>query len=212
MKDQEIHVLVADDHSIVRRGAIILLQRMEENFIVHQAENLEDAVGICSEHPIRLVILDIKLPGGNHSNMVREILGVNSKCKILVFTSYEEEAYAEAFLRAGALGFINKLSSEDDIAKAIETTLAGRLYISDNLKEKIKAKGKNKSVNPLSTLSTREMEVARLLSVGKGNLEIKNEIGLQPSTISTYKMRIFRKLNVDNIADLIDTFRRYDVK
>jgi two-component system response regulator FimZ (fimbrial Z protein) len=210
--EKAIKVLITDDHSVVRRGARLLLQRLEMPLEIFEAETFDAALEVCRNTPIDFIVLDINLPGGNRSDMVREIVQILPKVRVLVFTSYDEEVYAEPFLRAGALGYINKLSSEDEILHAIETTIRGKLFISDDMQRRIKEKGRKKTINPLGMLSRRELEVGRLLASGKGNLEIKNETGLQPSTISTYKKRIFRKLSVDNIAEMFEVFQKFDVR
>ncbi|TVQ76872.1 MAG: DNA-binding response regulator [Flavobacteriales bacterium] len=205
------HVVVTDDHSIVRRGAMLLLNKLDKNLQIHEAEDFDSTLKLCQDYPVEYIILDVNLPGGNRSDMVRELIAHAPNVKVLVFTSYDEDIYAEPFLRAGAVGYINKLSSEEEIMHAIEQTMNGKLFISEEMQQKIKEKGKKKTINPLGMLSKRELEVGRLLANGKGNLEIKNQTGLQPSTISTYKMRIFKKLEIENIAELFEVFQKFDV-
>ncbi|MCH8545143.1 MAG: response regulator transcription factor [Cryomorphaceae bacterium] len=204
-------VIVADDHSIVRRGIHLLFSRIDSSFDVIEADTFPRTIELLKTRQPDLVVLDINLPGGNSSKMMAEIMSISPHCKVLVFTSYEEDVYAEAFLRAGALGYVNKLSPENDIEDAIKTTLEGKTYVSPQFQSKLKDRTSKKGINPLNHLSKRELEVGRLLAAGDGNLLIMEQLNLKPSTISTYKQRIFQKLKVNNIAELISTFNKYDV-
>lgn len=204
-------VIVADDHSIVRRGINLLFSRIDNGFDIVEADSFPRTIELLkTKHP-ELIVLDINLPGGNSSKMMAEIMAISPHCKVLVFTSYDEDVYAEAFLRAGALGYVNKLSPEEDIEDAIKTTLDGKTYVSPQFQSKLKDCTSKKGINPLNQLSKRELEVGRLLAAGDGNLLIMEQLNLKPSTISTYKQRIFQKLKVNNIAELISTFNKYDV-
>ncbi len=205
-------IIIADDHSIVRRGVVMLLNRLNINNNIIESSTFDEVLKICDNEEPELIILDINLPGGNSSKMISDILVRQPHCKILVFTSYEEDVYAEAFLQLGALGYVNKLSSEDDIETAIQTTLTNKTFISKAFAQKLKERRPGKSTNPIKSLSERELEIGRLLAKGKGNLDITQELGLKASTISTYKQRMFFKLNVSNIADLIAIFKKYDVE
>jgi DNA-binding NarL/FixJ family response regulator len=204
-------IIIADDHSIVRRGVVMLLKRLGIKQEVVETSTFEGVLEICKHVDPELIVLDINLPGGNSSKMISDILEHRPHSKILVFTSYEEDVYAEAFLQLGALGYVNKLSSEEDIEAAIQTTLASKTYISDAFAQKLKERRPGQSTNLIKSLSERELEIGRLMAEGKGNLDITQKLGLKASTISTYKQRIFFKLNVGNIADLIAVFKKYDV-
>jgi DNA-binding NarL/FixJ family response regulator len=115
------------------------------------------------------------------------------------------------YLKAGAEGYLNKLSSETEFKKAFKAMMEEGAYMSDAIKQKIiNASLQKKSDNPLDILSNREIEIARLLVQGEGNLEIANRLNLQNSTVSTYKNRIFEKLSISNTVALVSLLQAYD--
>ncbi len=128
-----------------------------------------------------------------------------------MFSALEEDIYALRYINAGAHGFLNKTSSETEMKEALSTFIQTGKYFTPNIKEKILDKFMyKKNLNPLDQLSDREMEVALLLIKGYGNLEISLMKMIQPTTVSTYKKRIFEKLSIDNLVSLIDVFNSYN--
>lgn len=203
-------ILIADDHSVVRQGMSLILKEAFEGVKIIHTDSFEGAIVILKENIVDLLLLDINLPGGNSIEMINDVQQVQDT-KILMFSAYDEEQYALNYINAGAKGYLNKLSSEDVIIKAIKTVLDGGDYVSLNLKDKISGVGTNKRLdNPLSVLSNREMEIAGLLTKGNGNLEIANKLNIGMSTVSTYKSRIFEKLGVNNVVSLVEKFKRYN--
>lgn len=203
-------ILIADDHSVVRQGMSLILKEAFKGVKIIHTDSFEGAIVILKEDIVDLLLLDINLPGGNSIEMINDVQQVQDT-KILMFSAYDEEQYALNYINAGAKGYLNKLSSEDVIIKAIQTVLDGGDYVSLNLKDKISGVGTNKRLdNPLSVLSNREMEIAGLLTKGNGNLEIANKLNIGMSTVSTYKSRIFEKLGVNNVVSLVEKFKRYN--
>ena len=130
--------------------------------------------------------------------------------KILIFSALDEDIYALRYLNAGASGYLNKGSNEDEMKQALKSMMVTGKYITQNIKDRIlDSYISKKPINPLEQLSNREVEVARLLIKGFGNLEIAEMLNIKKSTVSTFKNRIFEKLEIDNLADLIDFFNLY---
>ena len=130
--------------------------------------------------------------------------------KILIFSALDEDIYALRYLNAGASGYLNKGSNEDEMKQALKSMMVSGKYITQNIKDRIlDSYISKKPINPLEQLSNREVEVARLLIKGFGNLEIAEMLNIKKSTVSTFKNRIFEKLEIDNLADLIDFFNLY---
>jgi len=199
-------ILLADDHSIVRTGMALLLKEAFGPITVSQSSDFESALSLMREGSFDLLLLDIDLPGGNTVTMISKIKALNNATKILMFSASDEEAYAFRYIRAGANGYVNKLSSEEQIIDAVKAVLEKGEYMSP----KLKLAAKNGINNPLAILSGREYEIMKLLVAGEGNLEIANLLNIQMSTVSTYKKRIFEKLDVSNIPSLIVIFKVYD--
>jgi two-component system response regulator FimZ (fimbrial Z protein) len=211
MKNLPKTILLADDHSVVRQGISMILKESYKDLTILHASDFEDALDILRKNTVYLIVLDISIPEGKGVQMVELVKEINADIKILVFSAYEEDLYAMRYLKAGAEGYLNKLSSETEFKKAFKSMLEDGTYMSEAIKEKIITSSlKKKSDNPLDILSNREIEIARLLVKGEGNLEIANKLNLQNSTVSTYKNRIFEKLSISNTVALIALLQAYD--
>lgn len=208
---KNLSVLLADDHSVVRKGMSMLLEEFIEFPKIYNSSTIVDTFRMLKIEKIDILILDINFPEGNSASIVTEVKKSNPEIKILIFSALEEDVYALRYLNAGANGFLNKLSSESDMKDALKIFLETGIYITANINEKILDKYiYQKSLNPLDQLSEREMEVAILLIKGYGNLEISLAKRIQPTTVSTYKKRIFEKLEIDNLVALIELFNSYN--
>lgn len=207
MNTEKIHFLVADDHTVVRQGLALMIKELYANAVVYQVENFANIMAVLQQQPIEVLILDINFPDGNSITILPEVKKINPAVKIMIFSAFDESVHALRFFNAGANGFLNKLSEEEEIKQAIATLVDEGKFISPLTKEKIlNSYLLGKKVNPIEHLSAREIEIARLLVKGYGNLEISNALDIQKTTVSTYKKRIFEKLQIDNLAALIETF------
>lgn len=201
-------ILIADDHSVVRQGVSLMLRDAFDDIEIEQADSFYETLIAVKEDTFDLLLLDINLPGGNNASMISDVKGINKDINILMFSAYEEEHYALRYMQEGAKGYINKLSSEEKIIEAVRTVLNGSVYVGEFLKNEYR-KGVITN-NPLDVLSRRELEIARLLIKGEGNLEISNQLNIGMSTVSTYKSRIFEKLGVTNVVALAEKFSLYN--
>lgn len=206
---KEIKILLADDHSVVRHGISLILKEKYEGVSVVHADSFNQVLLKIDENP-DLVFLDINLPDGNSTKMVEKLRKIKPNLLILMFSAYDEEQYALRYIHAGANGFLNKDSSDDEILKAVKSVIETGKYISFSIREKILENVFHKTpINPLETLSERENEVAQLLAKGEGNLEIANKLNIQMTTVSTYKNRIFEKLKISNVVSLVEVLKIY---
>ncbi len=141
--------------------------------------------------------------------MIEEIRNIQEDVKILIFSVYEEETHACPYIIAGANGYLNKLSDKKKLCSAIDSILKTGNYLTpDIIKELVKASTNKESINPLDKLSKREREISELLVHGDGNIEIANKLSIQLTTVSTHKNKIFNKLNIKNIVELISLFNK----
>ena len=204
-------ILLADDHSVVRQGIAMILKEAYKDLTILHAADFEEALKLLRANSVYLIVLDISIPEGKGVQMVELVKEVSPDIKILIFSAYEEDLYAMRYLKAGAEGYLNKLSSEAEFKQAFKSMLEEGTYMSDAIKQKIITSTlKKESDNPLDILSNREIEIARLLVKGEGNLEIANRLNLQNSTVSTYKNRIFEKLSISNTVALVSLLQAYD--
>lgn len=203
--------LVADDHSIVRSGLKIIINNSYPDAIFMEASNFIEIDQALSITTVNILILDISFPEGNTLNIISNIKTKSPNIKILIFSSYDEEIYAMRYFKAGADGYLSKLSTTEEIENAISTLIKQGRYASPKIKDKIiDIFMHNKPENPLDELSDREMEIATLMVNGLGNLEISNILSLKATTVSTYKNRIFEKLSITNVSALIQIFNLHD--
>lgn len=205
-------ILIADDHSIVRLGASVIINEKFKNTIITNATTIGEVYENLNQAKYDLLLLDINMPGGNNIRVIKEILNIQSDLKILVFSSYDENIYALRYIEAGAAGYLNKSTAMEELGNAITNIQERGRYMSDAIKDLYVQKlTTNKSTldkqNPLFKLSNREMDVAKHLIEGHGVLEVSNLLNLSSSTVSTYKSRIFEKLAISNVPELIELFK-----
>lgn len=202
--------LLADDHSVVRQGIALLIKSEFSSAEIYQSGTFKDTFKVLNEAQIDILVLDINFPDGNSLNIIADILAIQPDIKILMFSAYDENIYAMRYLNAGASGYLNKGSSMETTVAAIKSMVLTGKYLSENVKNKIlDTYISKKPINPIDELSKREIEVAKLLIKGYGNLEISEFLDVKKNTVSTFKNRIFEKLEIDNIADLIMFFQLY---
>lgn len=196
------NILLADDHAIIRNGLEILLFSIGKKFTFNHASNKAEIFEKLQENTIDLIVLDLNFEEGNAMTWIKEIKIAFPEIKIIIFSSFDETVYKNRVLSLGANAFISKLSMPEEIILAFEQTL----YDNEIALIGKKSNKSNKS-SLLHVLSNREMEIALLMVKGVANLEISNKLNLRKSTVSTYKQRIYDKLNVSSVADLIETFK-----
>ena len=202
-------ILIVDDHLVVRTGVSIILEEKIKNISISTTENYNETLSILKQKPFDLIILDINIPGGRNTNMIEEIKDIQPETKVLIFSVYEEETHACPYIIAGANGYLNKLSDKKKLTDAIDTILKTGNYLTPSIvNELVKASTNKASMNPLDKLSKREREISELLVKGDGNIEIANKLSIQLTTVSTHKNKIFNKLNIKNIVQLISLFNK----
>lgn len=203
--------LIADDHSVVRSGLVIIIKTLFKDATIFQASSFSEIEKTLEAEKIDILILDISFPEGNSLNIISTIKIEYPNLRILMFSSYEEDIYALRYIKAGADGYLSKLSTPDEIEVALLKMVKDGKFTSSKIKDKIIDTFMfNKPENPLDELSDREMEIATLMVNGMGNLEISNVLKLKATTISTYKNRIFEKLGVSNLSALIQFFNLHN--
>lgn len=203
--------LVADDHSIVRQGVSFVLKELYQGATIIQADNFSEILKLVNLEKIDLLVLDVNFPEGSSLNVLPSIKLIQPDIKILIFSAYDEDIYAMRYIHAGANGYLNKLCTEDEMKLAITSVMNFGKYTSQNIKDKIVDTYMLKSpTNPLAQLSNREIEIAKLIVDGYGNIEICSALDLKKTTVSTYKNRIFEKLGVNNLSELYQIFNLYN--
>ena len=201
---ETITVLLADDHSLIRQGIMFILEEIEVDTKVTQASNLQQITEQISANKIDIAVIDAHFPDGNSITILPEIKTLAPEIRILIFTGIDEAANALKFLKAGANGFISKMSEEEEIKNAILTIMKDGEYLSPQTQSLLMNSMRNsKAINPLFRLTERELQIAKMYASGNSNLEIANQLDVKQNTVSTIKRRIFEKLKIENIVELI---------
>jgi two-component system invasion response regulator UvrY len=200
-------ILIVDDHSIVRTGIKVLLEA-QLNMSADEADDGRAALKLIKDRKYDLILLDINMPGMDCSQLINAVLSFDPDSNILIFSMNEEELFARHYLKLGVKGFLSKRSSPDEIIYAIRQVLSGKRYISRELAEMLGDQmNGHKNENPFLTLSQRELTVVSYLLKGNKISEIGDLMNLHASTISTYRNRIFEKLNIKSLIDLTELAR-----
>ncbi|MDP9960844.1 response regulator transcription factor [Chryseobacterium lathyri] len=200
----EKRILIADDHSVVRAGTALILRSAYPKLTIDSAENYGKVKEFLKTNHYDLLVLDIGMPGTKYTEMISELKNIQNDLKILIFSAYDQNI-AIQYIRKGAEGYLNKSGTEDEIKNSIKIILeTGYFYPPELIPFIIKNfdEGSNRK-----ELSSREYQVFELLAKGNGNLEISNHLSLRINTISTFKKRIFQKLKINNIAELIELYK-----
>jgi len=204
------HLLLADDHFVVRGGLELIIKAYYADAKIFFASNFKEIFKNLEQQSFAMIVLDASFPEGNSLSIIEKILAVQPDIKILMYTALEENIFASKFFGLGVKGFLSKMADEEEIISAIRKVLNGEIYLSKLLKETMLDGLLNKSqANPFEKLSPREFEIMMLMAEGEANLEISNKLEIKPSTISTYKSRIFEKLDIANISELIALYKLY---
>lgn len=203
-----IHVLIADDHAIIRDGLQALLQLQPDMRVVAMAANGREAIQQALRHCPDVAILDIGMPQLNGIDAARQILQQCDNTKIIILTMHTTVEHVLRALRAGVHGYLMKESAGAELLQAIRAVHAGQRYLCEHVSELVKkheadAPGAADFVSPLDSLSHREREVLQLVVEGHTSAEIADRLFLAPSTVETYRSRLMGKLGIDDLPGLV---------
>jgi two-component system, NarL family, invasion response regulator UvrY len=199
-------ILLIDNQPLMRQGLIYLIKKAIPHASINSAESLECAMPILKQHSFDLVVTEVL--GGLQIGtcIVGMIQTVRPMTKVLVYSGFDEDVFATLFLKAGAMGFLSKRTNWDETVKAIRMVLAGQKFMSAGLQTKLLfengARSPRFALQTERSLSRQEMAVMHLLLEGKSTKEIAYTLGLKDNAVSTFKQRIFKKLDVSSPVQL----------
>ncbi|MCF0060182.1 response regulator transcription factor [Dyadobacter chenwenxiniae] len=205
-------ILLVEDHSVVRLATRFLIHNLIDSASIMEATNFEETLTHVSSSHFDLIMLDIDIPGGEGFNMIPRLRKLQPKVSILVFSGMDEALYAMHYLKAGANGFLAKNSPQHTVKAAILAVLENGRFVSDIVQQQLMRhtfEADINSGNPLENLSQRELEVMDLLLDGKWTKEIATRLNITGSSVSTYKSRIFEKLEVSTIIEMFVKVEHY---
>lgn len=208
-----LKVLIVDDHDMVSHGISRVLQDAKDVEVVGVVLSGEEAIAQSRELRPDIVLMDVHMPGIGGLGATKEIKRLLPKTKVIALSALDDNVYPVKLLEAGASGYLTKGTNTLELLEAIEVVAKGEHYISKSIAQKmalskfsIDAQG-----SPLGELSDRELQVAQMIVDCKKSNEIADHLNVSPKTVSTYRTRIFTKLNIDSDVELIRLAVRYKV-
>jgi len=198
-----MHILIADDHAVVRRGLREILTDSLPDAAFSEACNGDEVLGKLSKSTTALLVLDINMPGRSGMDVLRDVKQSYPRLPVIILSVHPEEQYGVRCLRAGAAAYINKESASDELALATRKILDGGRYISASLAEKLISTLDDQNDKPLhESLSDREHEVMKMIAAGVHLTEIGERLHVSVKTISSYRARIMEKMQMTSNAEL----------
>jgi len=199
-----IKVLIADNHPIIRMGVQHVLDSASGFQVVETVGTTEELFEKLKKVTPDVLMLEMDIPEINGIATLRKIKKEYPDIKVLMYSGQSEDVYALSTIRAGAFGYLSKASDIDYIISAVRKVSEGNMFITNELAQRLAFdEGTQKPRRFFRKLSTREVEVLKLLASGKRNKDVAIGLNLNEKTVSTYKARLMKKLNVDNMVGLL---------
>jgi two-component system invasion response regulator UvrY len=199
-----MHIIVCDDHPVVRQGLARIMSAELDVALLREAETAHALLELVRERPPDVVLLDVGLPGRSGLDVLQQIKQEHPRLPVLVLSVHPTNQYAIRALRAGASGYLTKDLASAELVRAVRTVTSGHRYVTPDVADRLAADLERPDDRPLyDALSDREFEVLILLAAGRSVMQIAQELCLSDKTISTYRCRILQKLNLKTNADII---------
>ena len=204
---KQIRILLADDHTVVRKGLRLLLENAGITVVADAADGRE-TVALCEQHSPDVVVMDVAMPMLNGIEAARQISAKMPQTAIVFLSMHSDEGYVLRALKAGARAYLLKDSAEHDLINAIQAVSEGKAFFSPAIskmlvEDYVRQMQERKVEDSYDLLTTREREILQLLAEGKGNKEVANLLNLSLYTVETHRSNIFQKLNLHSGAELI---------
>jgi two-component system response regulator NreC len=196
---EAISIVLADDHTVVRKALRVLLEEEPGFEVVAEADDADAAIRYLRGHKPDVLILDLNMPGRPSLEAIPEMQEASPETKIVVLTMQKEPAFARQALQLGVLGYVLKEAADDELVQAVRSAAAGETYLQPALGAKLAAEPEA----PANDLSERETDVLRLIALGHTNAEIAEQLYISVRTVETHRAHIQQKLGVSSRAELV---------
>ena len=198
-----IKILIADDHAIVREGLKQIVAEESDMKVTGEAANASELFELFDKDSWEIVVLDINMPGKSGLEALKEMKFRNIKVPVLILSMFSEDQYGLRAIKAGAAGYLKKVSAPTELVSAIRKIVGGGKYISQSLAEKL---ADNIDVNnkkaPHQNLSDREYQIMCFISLGRSAEEIAEELAISIHTVYSYRNRILEKMHLKSNVEL----------
>jgi two-component system response regulator NreC len=201
-KLDQITIVIADDHAIVRRGLRVLLDAQENFDVVAEAGDVASAIRHVRAHRPAVLILDLNMPGEPSLPAIGTVAEMSPDTKVVVITMQNDPGFAREALRGGAVGYVLKEAAETELVQAVRLAAQGRTYLHPELGGRL-ATEPPKAAGPPDDLTERELEVLRLIALGYTNNEIAGQLYLSVRTVESHRAHVQQKLRRSTRAELV---------
>jgi len=203
---RQTHVLVVDDHPVVRLGIRQMIAAEPDLSVCAEADTPDAALNACRSSHVDLAIVDLSLGSTSGLELIKVLHEEYPTLPILVLSMHDESLFAQRALRAGARGYLQKHEAIEGLVRAIREVIAGKVYVSDTVAQQVLAGLRGTTSAPtdqLATLTDREIQVLERVGRGSSTAEIADDLGVSVKTIETYRSNIKAKLNLKSALDLV---------
>lgn len=203
MKNNQIKVIIADDHAILRAGLKQILAETDDITVISEAQNAAEAIKLGCQPDADVMLLDIALPDRSGMDALKYIKHVNNDIAVLMLSMYKEDQYAIRALKSGAAGYLCKQSASSELVNAIRTVAKGKKYITPEVAEILANQvGLENEKAPHESLSDREFQTLTMIASGFSVGDIAEKLSLSVKTISMYRSRMLEKMQLRHNADI----------
>jgi two-component system response regulator NreC len=199
---QPITIVLADDHRVVRSGLRVLLESDDRFTVLDEAGDVDATIAKVRERRPQVLVLDLNMGGASSLDSIPQLRADMPDTQIVVLTMQENPAFAQAALRAGAVGYVLKDAADAELMDAVVSAAAGRTYLNPELGAKLAAQPADGDGRP-DSLSPREVEVLRLIALGHTNTEIAASLFLSVRTVESHRAHIQQKISLTTRAELV---------
>ncbi|MES2237997.1 MAG: response regulator transcription factor [Pseudomonadota bacterium] len=200
----KIHVLIADDHAIVRQGLKQILSETDDLVVTGEADDGADALQLARQQPWDVFLLDVSMPNRNGIDTLKQLKKEFPRLPVLILSMHPEEQYAVRALKAGAAGYLTKQSAPEQLVTAIRQVAGGKKYVSAAVAQQlIEALSDDTDKLPHERITDREYQVLVMISTGNTLTQIAENLNLGVATVSTYRARLLEKMGLKSTAEII---------
>jgi len=205
---KKLRILLADDHTVMRTGLRVLLERQPNLEVVGEAENGRDAIQLAASLRPDVVVMDVGMPVLNGIEATKTIVTEDLNIAVVILSMHADESYVMRALKAGARGYLLKDSAPADLLAAIQAVTQNKSFFSPKVsrilaEDYVRVLKQKGAVDSYDLLTSREREILQLLAEGKANKEVAAALNISPYTVETHRSHILEKLNLHNPAELI---------
>jgi DNA-binding NarL/FixJ family response regulator len=204
---KKIRILLADDHTLMRRGLRLIIEQQPDLAVVGEAEDGRQAVSLAASLKPEVAVLDIGMPNLNGIEAAKQITDGKSGAAIIILSMHADETYILRALKAGARGYLLKDSAESDLVRAIRSVAEGKSFFSPAvskvlLEDYVKKLQRAGSEDSYDLLTPREREILQLIAEGKSNKDVANLLNLSVYTVETHRANLMDKLKLKSVPEL----------